>query len=632
MSKQELLKKETEDKSESEVVKKDVEGLVYKKDSSFCEEYPKALIAKMNEDNLPVIACEAKSNNPNYYSIIGANDKFCEAFALQQHNLIGKSYDFLFSDLDLDYSSEDHAEYIRLIKSAKDFKECSIIIGIFLYKKSKEKKRFKVSFIPDEESSNDKLHFALLSFEKLESKEEDDQGQEQNKTQSLILLKNLERSLRKERLLREVGNLIISDKPIADVAEEIARLICQHLRADRCLIHDYRDSQTSFVVEYDVQNGKKILDSDNSLESQKMLAQYINFQNHFFERYGDSSKQSNVIAISDVAGDKNFEKIKSLCEKYSIKSQVSATTIFNNKVNGGIYIHQSNRRNWVADEIELIEMIADQFSIAIDRSESIEKVMITNHALMEKTLQLKESLKQEQEMRQMQSEFVALVSHEFKTPLQIIDSTRELVVRKIKKSDFKDPLVEKGFDRIKQAISRMNGLIHSTLNLAKMESGGDNKIKVQSQDFDLKKFIFDIIEKNAELAKNKNIKVLTNLNDLPTSFNGDPKLLDHAFTNIISNAIKYSKDNSTVKILAKANDKKVLIRVIDQGIGIPKDDLAKIGQKFFRAKNTLAVAGTGIGLYLTKHFIELHKGSLKIDSEVNVGSSFTAMLPKNVKY
>ena len=114
---------------------------------------------------------------------------------------------------------------------------------------------------------------------------------------------------------------------------------------------------------------------------------------------------------------------------------------------------------------------------------------------------------------------------------------------------------------------------------------------------------------------------------MPTEFNGDSKLLDHAFTNIISNAIKYSPDNTTVKVMSKSNDQKVLLRIVDQGIGIPEDEVKNIGQKFFRAKNTLEVAGTGIGIYLTKNFIELHKGSLKIESKLNVGTSITVTLP-----
>ena len=207
-----------------------------------------------------------------------------------------------------------------------------------------------------------------------------------------------------------------------------------------------------------------------------------------------------------------------------------------------------------------------------------------------------------------------------------IYSTRELLVRKLKNHNVIDETIDKALDKIKSGIQRMNGLIHSTLNLAKMENS-ENAIKVEYEILDLQKFILDIIDKNSNLATNKNIKVEVKISELPQKFKGDPKLLDHSLTNIISNAIKYSGNNTTVKILARANDKKLAIRITDQGIGIPKEDISNVGTKFFRAKNTLSVAGTGIGLYLTKHFIELHGGSVLIESEVNVGTSVTVTLP-----
>ncbi|MBL6665343.1 MAG: GAF domain-containing sensor histidine kinase [Rickettsiales bacterium] len=576
------------------------------------------------------IICETTKNNPNYYSIVASNSAFHDIFKISQFNLIGKSYDFLFQDIDIDYSSEDQIEYVRLVKSVKEFHFCVVNIAISNHdKESPSKIRCKITFSPNKDLQSDDYHYAILMFEDLGASQ--DHLDEKNlvnsssKRSASTLLKNLERSLRKERLLREIGSLIISDAPIAEVAQLVAKILCTHLKADRCVIHDYQDSSTNFVEEF-CADSKYSLVGNGDEAALKNIAQYINFQNHFFEKYGNKSGKSSIIAVDNIISDSNFDKIRDIFEGFNISSQIAVTTMFNDKINGGIYIHQSDMRSWTSDEVELVEMVADQFSIAIDRSESIERVMIANHALMERSSQLKEALKQEKEMRQMQNEFVAMVSHEFKTPLQIIDSTREVLGRKLNKLSGVDESINKSFDKIKFAIQRLNGLIQSTLNLAKMESG-ENKIKLERNIFDLKKFVADIIEKNADLADRKNIKLVVNLEGLPTEFNGDSRLLDHAFTNIISNAVKYSRDNSVVKVMSKSNEQKVLMKVVDQGIGIPKDDLKNIGQKFFRAKNTLEVAGTGIGIYLTKNFIELHKGSLKIDSELNVGTSLTVQLP-----
>jgi signal transduction histidine kinase len=271
-------------------------------------------------------------------------------------------------------------------------------------------------------------------------------------------------------------------------------------------------------------------------------------------------------------------------------------------------------------------VISEQFAIAIDRSHAIDKVIIANSQLLEKTLELRKTLKEEKRIRQMQSEFVAMVSHEFKTPLQIIDSTRELVSIKLKKFSIEDLSVDKYLIKIKNAISRMNSLIQSSLNLAKIEMN-EGGIEAEMNDFGIKNLITEIIEKNSTLASEKNIQIITELNDLPEFYKGDAKLLDHCFTNVITNAIKYSKNNFPVKIIGGQDGKNIFVKVIDSGIGIPKEDIANVGRKFFRAKNTLAVSGTGIGLFLTKHFVELHNGSVNIESTLDVGTTATITLP-----
>lgn len=574
------------------------------------------------------ILCKSKKSNPNYLSIISANKSFYELFSLEDSAVIGKSYDFLFLGADLDYSSDDHIEYIRLIKSVKDFHACSIIISTTNHEAESSGMKIKVSFSPSNFVDEEGCHYAAFTFDEIDhvhfAKKED--ALDKN-TSSSRLLKNLERTLRNERILREVGSLIILDMPMNEVAQKIAKILCQYLKADRCLLHDYSEGKTNFVVEYSDSEALPMINGVEDPSKLRLVAEYINFQNHFFERQGNRNKRSSLVVVEDVHADDNFNDISAICDKFSIASEIAITTTFGGNVNGGIYIHQSDKKRWLADELELLEVISDQFSMTIDRSSSIERVMVTNHALIEKTAQLKESLKTEQEMRQMQNEFVALVSHEFKTPLQIIDSTRELITRKVKSHNVSDPSLNKLFDRIRNGVQRMNGLITTTLNLAKMESG-DGKIKLEPAQFDLKNFVLDIIEKNSDLSANKKINVVAKVDALPTDFIGDSKLLDHAITNVISNAIKYSGNETMVKILAKSTDKKVAIKIIDQGMGIPKEDLSSIGKKFFRAKNTLSVAGTGIGVYLTKSFIELHGGTMSIDSQVGVGTSVTIILPR----
>lgn len=581
------------------------------------EQIFKAILDKKPE---AAMICEASIHNPNYWSIFYANKKFYQIFKISEDNLVGKSYDFLFDDFDLDYSSEDNIEYVRLIKAVKDYHQCSVIVNISNRAENSEKTRVKINFSPTILDQNKGSRYSIFTFEKVYPISD----QYYNKIDgnaNETLLRNFQRRLRGEKLLREVANLIISDLSIKEIAKNIANILAEHLKANRCVIHDYKDGEINFTEEYKDSYSKSMIEDDK-----EKINRYINFQGRFYKKFGNKNKRSSVTTVEDLSKDQNFSNIEDIWRELSILSQIAITTTFNEKINGGIYIHQSSPRVWMDDEIELVEIIADQFSIALDRADSIERLMISNHTLMERGIQLRESLKHEKEMRKIQNEFVALVSHEFKTPLQIIDSTRELVERKIK-NGISDESLSKALERIKSGVYRMNGLINSVLNLAKIESG-ETSIKLERTQFNFKNLINEIVDKNSSLMVGKNIKILTKIEEIDFDFNGDIKLIEHAFTNIIANAIKYSNKDSFIKIVAKTNEKTVAIRVIDQGIGIPKDDITNVGKKFFRAKNTTAVAGTGIGIYLTKSFIEMHEGQILIESELNVGTSFTVVLPR----
>lgn len=585
----------------------------------------------VNESIYPAFLCTTiKKENPNYLAIIHSNQTFCQAFEQNQNDAIGKSYDFLFDDIDVSYSSENQLEYIRIIKAVKNREECSVVLKIDNHiEEERQISKFKIDFKPIVKEVLQKF-YGIFYFQKINQtsteNEEINSKKENIKTQNQSLIKNLERSLNNEKLLREISYLIISDKSVKEIAQNIAKSLAQLLKIDRCVIHDLKDGKPNFIVEYCPLKNNRI--SDNNYD---LLEKYVDFQNKFClklkEKTNNEKAKNSLFIANDTKKDSSFEEMHEFFNKFAINSQISAITLFDDKMNGGIYLHSSQNIDLKVDEIELIEIIADQLAIAIDRSDSIEKVMIANHNLITKTLELKEAVKKEKEMRKLQTEFVALVSHEFKTPLQIIDSTRELIARKIKSLNIEDESFLKYVERIKSAIQRMSGLINSTLDLAKIDIGKSD-IEVKREEFDLHNLIKDITEKALDLALKQNIKISLILCNESSIIYADPKLLDHCFTNIISNAIKYSKQNSEVKIITKCNDEKIAIRIIDQGIGIPKDDLKKIGNKFFRAKNTLAVSGTGIGIYLTKYFIELHNGVVRIESEIDVGTSFTVILPK----
>ncbi len=564
--------------------------------------------------------CRIEPQNPNFPEIIECNDLFLECFNLEKIEVIGNNYDFLLQNDNIDYGSVSYFDYINLIKAVKSLQVSDVKVNIRYPKDRNKSDDFKVAFVPSRYKTDN--IYCVFSFKKLAISNDEFFNDEPDLT---ALIQNLERTLRNERILRNISDMIAYEPNLKEISIKILEIICQYLKVDRCIVYNCDDSDSGFLIEYCGDGLKKISAAGDFKDKSSPIGRYIDFQNKVFFDLNTLKKSNTTTICEDVKSDNKFEVIEDICKEFGIGSEIVAVMIFEDEIIGGLYIQQSSSRKWLLEEVQLVEIITSQFSMAINRANYTHKLLISNQGLIEKTAELADALGKEQKMRELQSEFVTLVSHEFKTPLQIIDGSRELVSRKVK-ALVHDGSMDEYLDRIKSTVLRMDNLIQSNLNLSKIEIS-KNGIEINKQNFNIKNLINDIVDKNSNLPLEKSVNVEVDIKKLPDSYKGDQKLLDHSFTNMIINAVKYSKSNSAVKIFGGVIENKLFIRVEDSGIGIPAEDLTKVGQKFFRAKNTLSVAGTGIGLYLTKHFIELHGGSVLIESELNVGSTITAFLP-----
>ena len=384
--------------------------------------------------------------------------------------------------------------------------------------------------------------------------------------------------------------------PIQKLAQKLALILLNHLKCDRCVIYDYEYGKQNFFVESYLSDIKTIYQRENHQKTIQTVKKFVDFQHNFYQKFGlKDAKKSFVFSIPNVWEDANFSGLTDFFEEYQVSAEIVVNVIFNGIAVGCICVHQALQRNWLNEEIEFLEIVAEQFSIALDRFYSTKKIIVSNIYLLDTKNKLENSLSHEKEMRKIQNEFIALVSHEFKTPLQVIDSARELIVRKLNSAENSKQFIANYCNKIRSGIQRMNSLITSTLNLAKIENN-KGQIKLEMLDFDLQKMVLEIIDKNMNFAQQKNINIVYNINKLPYNYHSDPKLIDHIIGNIIVNAIKYSQANSEIKIFTKVLANSILISIIDSGIGIPKSDLKNVGNKFFRASNAISVSGTGIGI------------------------------------
>lgn len=236
--------------------------------------------------------------------------------------------------------------------------------------------------------------------------------------------------------------------------------------------------------------------------------------------------------------------------------------------------------------------------------------------------ELKKALAKEQELNKLQREFVSMASHEFRTPLAIIDMAAQRLKRRVDEDTLTPEDTAQRVAKIRAAVQRMTRLMESTLDAARMEEG---KINIEINPCDIGKIIRNVCSRQQEMSPFHVISC--QLTNLPDVIQADSGCLEQVFTNLLVNAVKYAPDAPDIAISANLEDEHVIIQVRDNGIGIDADDLDRIGDRFFRAKTSVGTAGTGIGLNLAKTLVEMHGGSIGVESQKGKGATFTVHLP-----
>jgi len=233
---------------------------------------------------------------------------------------------------------------------------------------------------------------------------------------------------------------------------------------------------------------------------------------------------------------------------------------------------------------------------------------------------LAKALEKERQYNSLQREFVAMASHEFRTPLTIIDGTAQRVVRR--ENRLRDGEIRERMEAIRREVQRLTDLMDSTLNVGRIDAG---TLRMMPSHCDLAAILRSVCARQEKISRN--LQISLNLEQAPSSLWADPGHLDNIFTNLVSNAAKYSPNDPRIEVAVTRDDGCVVVSVRDFGLGIPADELSKLFQKYFRASTSEGLAGTGIGLHLVKHLVELHGGSLTVESEVGRGSVFRVRLP-----
>jgi two-component system OmpR family sensor kinase len=255
------------------------------------------------------------------------------------------------------------------------------------------------------------------------------------------------------------------------------------------------------------------------------------------------------------------------------------------------------------------------------RNNAIE-LMVTQRALARQASMLEEKLAAERHLTQLQRNFVSMASHEFRTPLTIIDGHAQRL-NKLSDRIGTDEIVTRA-GKMRAAVLRMTHLIDNLLTSTRLLESGAG-LYFHPQDLDLRDLVHDVCQLHRESAPGSTI--VENLGVSPLRMIGDSKLLSQVFDNLLSNAIKYSPRGGGVRITARAEAGGLAVTVEDRGIGIPAADVSRLFERYFRGSNVSGIVGTGVGLNLVKMVIDLHGGSVAVESQEGKGSRFTVRLP-----
>jgi signal transduction histidine kinase len=290
--------------------------------------------------------------------------------------------------------------------------------------------------------------------------------------------------------------------------------------------------------------------------------------------------------------------------------------------------------DYISKPFQLIEVLA-RIETHLRLCSLQKKLQEQNEQLQLSAEVLSRSLKYERELSQMKTDFISVVSHEFRTPLTTIQSASELLEYY---EWSKEEQVEQ-LHQIQSEVKHMTALMEDVLFLSRSNT---NKVKLNLTKFNLLSFCSQLLRQmQRTFASDYSLNSFLSISSTNTSIENphlqdvlpnilvrmDDKLLRQILTNLLTNAIKYSPQNKKVDFQITVEPEQVKFVVSDHGIGIPNEDLENLFSAFHRGKNVGILPGTGLGLSIVKNCIDIHNGSIFVESQLDIGTKFTVVLP-----
>lgn len=299
------------------------------------------------------------------------------------------------------------------------------------------------------------------------------------------------------------------------------------------------------------------------------------------------------ILSQDVLNDPRFYREMDALTQFETQSILGVPLRTKDKILGVIESVNKTEGIFTDEDVQILQTLAAQAAIAIENSQLF-----------------------------MQSDLIAEIVHELRTPLAALTAASHLLQRSDLPADQRTKLSQ----TILNEVQRLNDLTTDFLELSRLESG---RTHFEREPVHLGGLVQESLEVVRAQAESKEIKLETEIDPSLTPVHGDRKILKQLLLNLLTNAIKYSPPESVVTVVLRSEGNEVLMEVRDTGRGISPEDQKRLFQRFYRAGNAQdEVQGTGLGLVIAKRIAESHEGSISVESILGKGSTFTVRLPE----
>ena len=327
-------------------------------------------------------------------------------------------------------------------------------------------------------------------------------------------------------------------------------------------------------------------------------------------------------SIEVIEQSKEFEKVFKILTKSNILDSDITELIINNWINKKF---KENKFNEFVEEIKNKGEKKLQYTSDVDGKNTVVNIYYLNEYFI-----LIFNMDYDLEDNKLKLDFFVNISHELRTPVNLISSTIQLIKLNLKNLSKEDEnIISKYIDIMESNSMRLIRLINNLIDSTKIDSGF---VKFTPINADSIKFVEDVCDSVVDYVDFNKMNLIFDTDREEEIVLFDPDIIERILLNLLSNAVKFNKVDGTIYVNLYTKDDEIRITVRDEGIGIPKEKLSSIFKRFeqIQTKNKIEKQGSGIGLYLVKSLVTLHGGNIKVESKVNEGSKFIVTIPKKV--